>query len=242
MGLGTGITVALICWFALKPAGQPAPAAEAAADPPAAVPGLSLAEAARTLTFAKLAVASYLAYAVRLAIAIHLIPMLSAGGVARTTAVVIGGSYGLWMILGQIVSGAAMDRFPARFVSALWLAMMAGSLALLMLPPQPIALPIVAVALFGISMGGMAPTFPYLTSRYFGLRSFGKLFGIIASLSGLGFATGPLLAGYAFDVSSSYLPFLAGAIPALLLAALLILSMGRYPDPADPGSVTTARV
>jgi MFS family permease len=245
MGLSSGLAVALVCWLSLKPGGRSATAAQSrptdAAPAEPVADGMTLAEAVRSLTFVKLAVASFLAYAVRLAITIHLIPMLSAGGVTRTTAVVIGGSYGLWMILGQIVSGAAMDRFAARWVSALCLAMMAVSLALLMLPPRPVALPIVAVALFGIAMGGMAPTFPYLTSRYFGLRSFGRLFGIIASLSGLGFATGPLLAGYVYDVSASYVPFLAAAIPALLVSALLIISMGRYPDDAEPASSSAAR-
>jgi MFS family permease len=126
-----------------------------------------------------------------------------------------------------------MDRFPARWVAALWLGVQSVSLALLMLPPRPIMLPIVAVFLFGISMGGIAPTFPFLTSRYFGLRSFGRLFGIIAALSALGFATGPLLAGHVYDVSTSYVPFLAAAIPALLLSALLIILLGRYPEQAE---------
>lgn len=247
MGLCSGIGVALVCWLALKPAAGPPPAAPAQAaqgdaDAPDPGPaGMSLMDALRSPTFVKLAIACYLAYAVRLAITIHLIPMLSAGGVGRGTAVVIGGSYGLSMIPGQILSGAAMDRFSARWVAALCLVVQSVSLALLMLPPHPIALPIVAVFLFGLSMGGIAPTFPYLTSRYFGLRSFGRLFGIIASLSALGFATGPLLAGYVYDVSASYVPFLAAAIPALLLSTLLILLLGRYPDRADPTSSSPAR-
>lgn len=237
MGISCGIAVALVCWIALKPGGRPSPAAQAGpaeAEPAAAAPtGIPLAQALRSVSFIKLAIASFLAYAVRLAVAFHLIPILSAGGVTRGTAVVIGGSYGLWMILGQTVSGAAMDRFPARWVGAFWLVLQSVSCAMLMLTPQPLALPIAAVALFGTTMGGIAPALPYLTSRYFGLSNFGRLFGIIASLSGLGFAIGPLLAGYAFDRSHSYAPFLTGAIPALLLSALLIISLGRYPDAAD---------
>jgi MFS family permease len=244
MGISSGIGVALVCWITLKAGGRPSPAAQAApdeatpADPASA--GMALSEALRSLTFIKLAIASFLAYAVRLAVAFHLIPMLSAAGVTRGTAVVIGGSYGLWMMLGQTVSGAAMDRFSARWVGALWLVMQSASLALLMLPPHPITLPIVAVALFGTSMGGIAPALPYLTSRYFGLRSFGRLFGIIAGLSGLAFAIGPLLAGYVYDVSRSYAPFLAGAAAALLAAALLIVLMGRYPDHAEPPGSSSA--
>jgi MFS family permease len=107
---------------------------------------------------------------------------------------------------------------------------MIASLALLMLPTDPIVVPIVAVVLFGLAIGGLSPLFPYLTSRYFGLHSFGRLFGVLASLSALAYATGPLAAGYVFDVEKSYDWFLAASIPAIALTILLIASLGRYPE------------
>jgi MFS family permease len=235
LGLSSGLAVALVCWIALKRSGPPQAAsgpAEAAQSVTAAS-GMSWSQAVRSMTFIKFAIASFIAYGVRLAITIHVIPILSAGGVARDLAVWIGGSYGLWMAVGQTVSGAALDRFSGRWVSALCLFVQMTSLALLMLPPHPIAVPILAVCLFGLSMGGLAPTYPYLTSRYFGLRSFGRLFGILASLSAVGYALGPLLAAHVYDVSGSYALFLAASIPALLLSAVLILSLGPYPDFAE---------
>ena len=52
-------------------------------------------------------------------------------------------------------------------------------------------------------------------------------------------ATGPWLAGRVHDVTHSYLLFLAGGIPALLLCALLLASLGPFPDftapAAEPG-------
>jgi len=240
MGLSCGLVIALVCWIALKGASAPLPAAQPGsadtARTEAAPAGMPLSQALRSFAFFKLALASFLAYAVRLGVAFHLIPILSAGGVTRGTAVVIGGSYGLWMILGQVLSGAALDRFSARWVGALWLVLQSISCALLILAPHPLTLPIAAIALFGTTMGGIAPALPYLTSRYFGVANFDRLFGIIAGLSGLGFAVGPLLAGYAFDVSKSYAQFLAGTIPALLIAALLIISLGRYPDGDRPAA------
>lgn len=234
MGLSGGLCVALVCWLALGQAARSPSAAPARSSDAPALAGMAPSEALRSATFLKLAVASFLAYVVRLAITIHLIPILSAGGLSRDRAVVIGGSYGLSMIVGQIISGAAMDRFSGRWVTALWLLVQSIGLALLMLPPHPLALPILAVFLFGIAMGGMAPAYPYLTTRYFGLRSFGRVFGVLASLSAVGFAIGPLLAGYSYDVTASYRPFLALAIPALLASAALILLLGRYPDFGDP--------
>jgi MFS family permease len=236
MGLGTGTAVAVICWFALD-GGKPAPGglAHGAPDNGAADAGpaaMTTGQALRSVAFIKLCIAMFIANFVPLALTIHFIPLLSAGGLSRESAVLVGGSYGVPMFIGQIIGGVAIDRFSGRLVAAIGFVIMAASLALLMLPTDPIAVPIVAVVLFGLAIGGLSPLFPYLTSRYFGLQSFGRLFGVLASLSALAYATGPLAAGYVFDVTRSYFWFLAGSIPALALTILLIVSLGRYPDSA----------
>ena len=88
--------------------------------------------------------------------------------------------------------------------------------------------------LFGLGYGSIAPVYPYLASRYFGRRAFGRLFGIISSCYNVALATGPLLAGYVHDKTHSYLFFLICGVPALLLCALLLMSFGRYPDFTRP--------
>jgi MFS family permease len=239
MGLVTGTAVAVICWFALDRGGQ-APAAPAAhSEAGEATPSdggaraMTTGEALRSIAFIKLGLAMFIANFVPLALTIHLIPLLSAGGLKRDTAVLIGGSYGATMFIGQIIGGIAIDRYSGRLVAAIGFSVMIASLALLMLPVHPLALPITAVFLFGFAVGGLSPLFPYLTSRYFGLHSFGRLFGVLASLSALAYATGPLAAGYVFDVTHNYRLFLAGSIPAVLLTILLIVSLGRYPNFAE---------
>ena len=217
----------------------------AAASAEGGTRGMTTGEALRSIAFIKLCVAMFIANFVPLALTIHLIPLLSAGGLTRESAVLIGGSYGLTMFIGQIVGGLAFDRVSARLVAAIGFAVMIASLALLMLPVHPIAVPMVAVLAFGFAIGGLSPLFPYLTSRYFGLESFGRLFGVLSSLSAAAYATGPLAAGYVFDATHSYRPFLAGSIPAIVLTILLIVSLGRYPDQAEakaPKAAETARM
>jgi MFS family permease len=232
MGMGTGTAVALICWFALE-RGRPSPAQAGSAETGLGdgnAGELTIGEALRNIAFLKLCLAMFIANFIPLALTIHLIELLRAGGLSRDLAVVVGGSYGVSMFIGQLISGFAFDRFSGRLVTALWFVLLIVSLAMLMLPVKPLALPIVTVFLFGLALGGLAPSFPYLTSRYFSLGSFGRLFGILASLSALAYATGPLVAGYVYDVTHSYAPFLLGSIPALLLTILLIVSLGPYPD------------
>ena len=233
MGLGTGTAVAIICWLALD-RGGPAPEAKSEGGETAATDGrpdaMTTGQALRSLAFIKLCIAMFIANFVPLALTIHLIPLLSAGGLSRESAVLVGGAYGVPMFVGQIIGGIAIDRISGRLVAAIGFSVMIASLALLMLPTDPIVVPIAAVILFGLAIGGLSPLFPYLTSRYFGLHSFGRLFGVLASLSALAYATGPLAAGYVFDMEKSYDWFLAASIPAIALTILLIASLGRYPE------------
>ncbi len=239
MGLGTGVAVAAICLLALgggRPAAEAAPMAHGAPAAGAADDGpaeMTTGRALRSFAFIKLCIAMFIANFVPLALTIHMIPLLEADGLARESAVLVGGSYGVPMFIGQIIGGIAIDRFSGRLVAAVGFTVMIASLALLMLPADPIAVPITAVVLFGLAIGGLSPLFPYLTSRYFGLKSFGRLFGVLASMSALAFASGPWMAGHVFDLTKSYYWFLGGSIPAIALTILLIVSLGRYPDSGE---------
>ncbi len=248
MGLVTGVAVALICWFALDGGSAPAaPQAEPAgvAAPPAAgdTRSMTAGEALRSFAFIKLGIAMFIANFVPLALTVHFIPLLSAGGLSPQSAVVIGGSFALVMFPGQLIGGVAFDYVSARLVAAIGFTIMIASLALLMLPVHPIAVPMAGVLLFGFAIGGLSPLFPYLTSRYFGLESFGRLFGVLSALSALAFASGPYTASKVFDLTEphSYRLFLAGSIPAILLTILLIVSLGRYPEDGKAGVVRRSR-
>jgi MFS family permease len=70
---------------------------------------------------------------------------------------------------------------------------------------------------------------PYLASRYFGMRSYGRLFGIATIAYAVGAGLGPWLAGRTFDLTHSYRLFLLGNIPLALIAILLCATMGPYP-------------
>jgi MFS family permease len=241
MGLGTGCAVALICWFALDGGSSAPPAAQAQPESVSATPAggdtrsMTTGEALRSFAFIKLGIAMFIANFVPLALTVHFIPLLSAGGLSDRSAVVIGGSFALVMFPGQLIGGIAFDYISARLVAAIGFTIMIAGLAMLMLPVHPIGVPIAGVLLCGFAMGALSPLFPYLTSRYFGLESFGRLFGVLSALSALAFATGPYAASKVFDLTSphSYRLFLAGSIPAILLTILLIVSLGRDPGSGD---------
>jgi cyanate permease len=68
----------------------------------------------------------------------------------------------------------------------------------------------------------------YLTSRYFGLRAFGEIYGYAFGSYALAGALGPWLMGLGFDRTGSYGTVLAGFLVAMLVAAGAMLKLGPY--------------
>jgi len=71
----------------------------------------------------------------------------------------------------------------------------------------------------------------FLTTRYFGLRRFGVLYGYLFAVFSAGSALGPFLMGISFDVFHSYGPVLASFVIALVMAGLLVSRLGGYVFP-----------
>jgi MFS family permease len=169
---------------------------------------------------------------------VHLIPILTSTGLPRTDAIWLGGILGVAATFGQLASGALADRFPGHILSACYVLVLAVASATLLMPTESMLLRLIPVTVLGLCGGAQTHVLPYLVSRYFGLQAFGKLFGVIASVMGVAVGMGPLLAGTIFDHTHAYDLLLMGCIPTVVVTAVLILSLGRYPD--DPAKTERA--
>jgi MFS family permease len=89
-------------------------------------------------------------------------------------------------------------------------------------------LPFAGAFLIGIGVGGEIDLIAFLTSRYFGLRSFGALYGYLTGLYYLGAQSGPFLMDLVYDHAGSYQPALLGAASLLLVSSLMISRLGPY--------------
>jgi MFS family permease len=235
MGLGFGIPVALISALAMPaPIRRPKPTDSQAAA--AILPGVTLSQGLRSAIFYKLAFAILVTNVVNMALTVHLIPLLNGSGLTRDAAVWAAVVFGVASMIGKILGGVALDRYSGKLVGALIILILVVAAAMLAVPVMSLAWANASALLFGLGYGSLAPVYPYLASRYFGRRAFGRLFGIMSSCYTFALATGPWLAGRVHDVTHSYLLFLAGGIPALLLCALLLASLGRFPDFAAPAA------
>lgn len=65
----------------------------------------------------------------------------------------------------------------------------------------------------------------YLTTRHFGLMSFGGLYGGLLTALSIGTATGPLGAAAVFDRYGSYAPFLWLTIAFMIASSVALWSL-----------------
>ena len=199
-------------------------------QPPAFLPGLTAREGFRSRAFLILAVAAVV-YALALSgVAVNMVPILISHGLSRDVAAAITGGMSIGVIVGRLSAGYLFDRINARFVTGLSTGFSIVSALLLIFFPGSVAISAVAVFIYGILLGPTVSGFAFLATQHFGLRAFGTLFGVIIGLLTLASGIAPMLVNHVYDLTHSYQPVLAAAIPGSLLTMLLFLMMGDYPD------------
>jgi MFS family permease len=86
----------------------------------------------------------------------------------------------------------------------------------------------VAALLGGLGMGCELDLIPYMLKRYFGLRSFSSLYGLIYSVFAVAGATAPLLLGHIYDISGSYTAILSMLAGVTMVVAFSMLALPAY--------------
>jgi MFS family permease len=206
------------------------------------LPGLLLHEAAGTLRFWLLIPAFFL-----VAIAIngtvgHVVPLLTDRGLSPGAAAATMGLYGLATMTGRLTAGFLVDRIFAPYVAAVFfLAPISG---FVFIASAAGILPALGVILMGLGLGTEIDLIAFLVSRYFGQRSFGRLYGCFFMVFGMGTALGRYVGGVIYDMAGSYNPGLIGAGVCLVIAVALIIRIGPYVYPferEEPGELLPAR-
>ena len=111
---------------------------------------------------------------------------------------------------------------------------------LLLLPNGPTWVIVTALMINGYAGGTKLQLVGFLTAAYSGMRQFGTIFGIMASLIAGGSGLGPVLGGWIYDTWHSYTPALWGGFLLTLFSACLLLGLGAYPDWSREGETAAA--
>lgn len=202
-------------------------AASAAAAEAAPLPGFVLAEALRQVAFWKIAIGFFLVSGVIAALIINLIPLLVDRGLAQQSAASIAGVMGIAVLVGRVAIGFLLDRFAAPAVARLLLGICAVGCFALTIPDASMWLVTISVLSLGLAAAAEVDLVAYLTSRFFGMRSYGEIYGWQLTSFYLGAALGPLAAGMAYDHYQSYVPTLYFACGAMIFGALVTGSLGK---------------
>lgn len=191
--------------------------------------GLLFPVAVRSALFWFVAIVFFLAALGTSGLMVHMIPMLTGAGLTPARAGTIAGIMGIAVIAGRVASGALIDRFFAPYVSAtLFTVTAVGCVAMVF---GGVTLAPVAAFLLGFAMGAEVDLIGYLTARYFGMRSYGSIYGTIYAIFLAGAAFGQLGAGWIYDVSGGYAFALLGSAIVLVVSAVLaVTQLGPFPE------------
>ena len=157
----------------------------------------------------------------------NLVPMLNDRGMDTSTAALAASTVGITIIVSRIVIGFLLDKYFAPRVGMFCFMLSAMGTALLAFGAVgPTAF--LAAIFFGFSVGAELDLLAYLITRYFGLSSFGMVYGILFAAFLGGVSAGPVVFGRLFDYYGSYVNILGICSCILVTVALSMLLLPKY--------------
>lgn len=158
---------------------------------------------------------------------VHLVAQLSDRGVDAKTAAFVASVAGGGVLLGRVGSGLLFDYVRATWIGAASFLLAALGIALLWQGTE-IDVWLAGSFLMGVALGTEGDLIAFIVRRYFGMKAFGAIYGVLMSAFSLGTVIGPVAMGGFFDRTGTYAPVLAGFVVACMAAALLLLTLGPY--------------
>jgi MFS family permease len=190
-------------------------------------PGMTLYEALRSPTYWLLFCAFSLVSATAQGAYTHIAAIFADRGSFARTAAFATSLFGGGVLVGRTGSGYLLDRFFAPRVAAIIFSCAAAGIGLLRISGSQ-SLAFAAAFLIGLGVGAEGDVMAYLTSRYFGLHSFGAIYGFTFAGFVLGGGSGVYLMDIAFDATGSYAFALTLFCIVTLIGAALMTRLGAY--------------
>lgn len=190
-------------------------------------PSVLLHEAMGTRIFWTMAVAALALGMGLIPLVLQMVPIMLSHGLDLKTAGLVAGVSGFMSIMGRLLMAVLLDRVFAPPVAACILLLTAVAVPFFGQSPS-LAIALLGAALIGLTIGAEIDLLAYITSRYFGLRSFGKLFGVMYACFNLGAAAGMLILGKLFDQFGTYAQGSFFATGLLFFVAVMLFSLPRY--------------
>jgi len=193
------------------------------------LPGMSFREGMRSRKFWTCNLALGLVISSIVGMVTSTVPMLQSRGLSASDANLIFSGFGIALIFGRLLIGYLIDRMWPPGVSAISLALPAIGCLIYLSGTVEFTPLLLAAILVGFGAGAEFDIAAFLVARYFGLREYGRLFGVHQGLNTVASALAPLLFALMLSRTGSYSLMLTYAIACSLIGPLLLLTLGRVP-------------
>jgi len=197
------------------------------------LPGVAAGEALRRGLFWALVTAFFLDVVAMQGTITQIYALLTDRGLAGEVATNALAAGGLALILGRIFSGWCLDRLWGPYVAIAFFVLPMIGIALLASGAGGLA-PLAGAVCCGLGIGAEVDLMAFFASRYFGLRDYARIYGVMFGTFSFGVGIGPWLSGESFDRFHSYVPIFVVYEIMLAITCLVFLRLGAYPFPAPP--------
>ena len=140
---------------------------------------------------------------VTFAILVHIIPFAIETGFSKMASINILTIFGGSVFFAKIITGIAADRLGSKPVLAMGIGMFTIGL-ILILTLNGLWIFYLFAVFFAFGYGSGSVIMPNIVAEMFGLRLHGNLLGIVNFCACMGCATGPVAAGWLFDITGNY--------------------------------------
>ena len=205
--------------------------ADGAGQTDAAVQGMGVKQATSSATF-RLIGAAFLFVSLSVGgLLLHFIPMMTDYGMNRAEAAQIASLVGLSVLVGRIGTGLLIDRFFAPRVALIMV--LCAALGYMALVFGGGSLAFVTAIAVGFTVGAEIDFIGYLAARYFGMKNYGVIYGMLYGITISGVGLAPLLTGLIYDGFGNYQPAIIVSAGGLVVSAFLFSRMPSFPTDFD---------
>ncbi|MEH6482974.1 MULTISPECIES: MFS transporter [Pseudomonas] len=215
----------ILLWFKLPTAND----AQHSGAAPVQLTGVSFREGMGSLKFWTCNLALGLVISAIVGMVTSTVPMLQAKGLSASDASIIFSCFGISLIFGRMLIGYLLDRLWPPAISAISLVLPAVGCFIYLSGTTEFAPLMFAAVLVGFGAGAEFDIAAFLIARYFGLREYGRLFGVHQGLNTVASALAPLLFAYLLATTGGYNAMLVYSAACCLVGPLLLLTLGRVP-------------
>ena len=164
-------------------------------------------------------------------IMVHIVPYAINTGIPLIEAAIIIAFIGGASFVGRVLIGVIADKMGNKLVAITSFILMTFAVGILMFSKKIEIFYLFAI-IFGFGYGGLVTVSSLLVTDLFGLRNHGLIFGFLIFTITIGGGIGPLVAGYIFDLSSSYYTLLF-ILLAVSTAGSVLISLLKSRSDSD---------